>query len=195
MQKTKQAYIMKKSGIYTKTGDKGTTCLIGGTRVPKNHIRLEAYGTADELNAQLGLLCTYLDECDRQFVLKIQHALFSVGSHLATDLEKTALRNESVITTGDVAAIEEEIDTIDQQLPSLQAFVIPGGSRAAAICHVCRTVCRRMERNVLSLAGQYPVSQEVISYINRVSDYLFVLSRKLNVDNKTNEIFWDNTWR
>lgn len=187
---------MKKSNVYTKTGDKGTTGLIGGTRVSKTHVRLEAYGTADELNAELGLLVTYLtDEQDRTFVIGIQNRLFSIGSHLATDLEKVALKEASILTNNHIEEIEKEIDRLDEQIPPLRAFVIPGGSRGAAVCHVCRTVCRRFERRVLILSEQYPVSSEVITYINRLSDYLFVLSRKMNIDFEIDEIFWDNSWK
>ena len=183
---------MKKSMVYTRTGDKGTTGLIGGTRVPKNHIRLDAYGTVDELNAQLGLLVTYLkDESDHSFVLAVQNKLFTVGSHLATDTDKIALKEASVISLDDIKMMEQEIDRIDEKLPSLKAFVIPGGSRGAAVCHVCRTVCRRAERTMLSLSESYKISEEVLSYINRLSDYLFVLSRKINVDEKNDEIFWN----
>lgn len=185
---------MKKSLVYTKTGDKGKTSLVGGTRVSKTHIRLEAYGTVDELNAQLGLLITYLtDEHDRTFLLNIQNLLFAVGSHLATDQEKTALRQASILTDNHIEEIEHEIDLIDNSLPPLQAFVIPGGSRGASVCHVCRTVCRRAERRILELSEGYTVSSEVIAFINRLSDYLFVLSRKINHTEKVNEIFWNNT--
>ncbi|NDV63800.1 cob(I)yrinic acid a,c-diamide adenosyltransferase [Bacteroides sp. 224] len=184
---------MKKSRVYTKTGDKGTTALIGGTRVSKTHIRLESYGTVDELNAQLGLLMTYLNsEDDYAFVLRVQNKLFTIGSHLATDQEKVTLREESIITTDDIEHMEQEIDKIDDSLPALQAFVIPGGTRGAAVCHVCRTVCRRAERRALALSEAYPVSLEVLTYLNRLSDYLFVLSRKLNIDDKREEIFWNN---
>lgn len=184
---------MKKSMVYTKTGDKGTTSLVGGTRVSKAHIRLEAYGTVDELNAQLGLLLTYLsNEEDRTFLLRIQNKLFSVGSHLATDQEKKELHQASIITAEDIQAIENEIDRIDEQLPPLKAFVIPGGGRAAAVCHICRTVCRRAERRILEVMEQHTVSPEVAAFINRLSDYLFVLSRKLNIMEKRDEIFWNN---
>lgn len=184
---------MKKSGVYTRTGDKGTTVLIGGTRVPKNDVRLEAYGTVDELNAQLGLLATYLmNRTDYEFVIKIQNKLFSVGSYLATDQEKTALNEASLITTDDIAEMERMIDKLDDGLPVLKSFVLPGGCSGAAVCHVCRTVCRRAERCILSLSEKYEVAQELITYVNRLSDYLFVLSRKMNVDEKKSEIFWDS---
>lgn len=187
---------MKKSLVYTKTGDKGTTSLVGGSRVPKTHIRLEAYGTVDELNSQLGLLNTYLqDEMDRNFVLGIQHKLFSIGSHLATDQEKMQLNTASIVTPEDVARIEQEIDKLDEQLPELRAFIIPGGCRGAAVCHICRTVCRRAERRILNLSETCTISPEVLAFVNRLSDYLFVLSRKINFDEQNNEIFWDNSWK
>ena len=129
--------------IYTKTGDKGTTSLVGGTRVPKTHVRLEAYGTVDELNSNLGLLITYLpDEEDKILVRHIQDRLFAVGSNLATDLEKTDLECASIIHPEEIERIEKEIDRLDNLLPPLHAFILPGGSRGASVCHVCRTVCR-----------------------------------------------------
>ncbi len=180
--------------IYTKTGDKGTTSLVGGTRVSKTHIRLEAYGTVDELNSNLGLLITYLpDERDRYFLQQVQDKLFAVGSHLATDQEKTKLYEASIITPAMVEAIEREIDYMDALLPPLSSFVLPGGSRGAAVCHICRTVCRRAERRILALAEQVEISSELLAYVNRLSDYLFVLSRKINKDEKKDEIFWDNS--
>lgn len=185
---------MKKSLVYTKTGDKGTTSLVGGTRVPKTHIRLEAYGTVDELNSHLGLLITYLaDERDRTFVQQVQDKLFAVGSHLATDREKTKLHEASIITPQQVETMENEIDRLDEMLPPLSAFVLPGGSRGAAVCHVCRTVCRRAERRILALAEQVEIASELLAYVNRLSDYLFVLSRKINQDEKKEEIFWNNS--
>jgi cob(I)alamin adenosyltransferase len=187
---------MKKSLVYTKTGDAGTTALIGGSRVPKTHARLEAYGTVDELNSFIGLLATYVvSEADRQFLLGIQNKLFSVGSYLATDQQRTDVRQASVISAADVEQIEEQIDAIDSQLPPLRAFVIPGGSRASSVCHVCRTVCRRAERRILSMAEDYPISSELLSYVNRLSDYFFVLSRKLNLDADKEEIFWNISCR
>lgn len=182
--------------VYTKTGDKGTTSLVGGTRVPKTHIRLEAYGTVDELNSNLGLLITYLtDERDKNFLQQVQDKLFAVGSHLATDQEKTKLNEVSVITPTLIEAIEREIDHLDSKLAPLSAFVLPGGSRGASVCHICRTVCRRAERRILALAEQVEVSSELMIYVNRLSDYLFVLSRKINLDEKKNEIFWNNSCR
>ena len=180
--------------IYTKTGDKGVTSLVGGTRVPKTHIRLEAYGTVDELNSNLGFLSTYLlDEKDRNFLQQVQDKLFAVGSHLATDREKTELKAASVISSEHVETMEREIDRLDNLLPPLSAFILPGGSRGAAVCHICRTVCRRAERRILALAEQVEISSELLAYVNRLSDYLFVLSRKMNQDDKKVEIFWNNS--
>lgn len=180
--------------IYTKTGDKGTTSLVGGTRVPKTHIRLEAYGTVDELNSNLGLLITYLtDNRDKKFLQHVQDKLFAVGSHLATDQEKIKLYEISVITPALIEAIEQEIDYLDTLLTPLSNFILPGGSRGAAICHICRTVCRRAERRILALAEQVEISSELLIYVNRLSDYLFTLSRKINLDEKKEEIFWNNS--
>ena len=130
--------------IYTKTGDKGTTSLVGGTRVSKTHIRLEAYGTVDELNANLGVLITYLsDERDKTLVRHIQDRLFAVGSNLATDLEKTELNCASVIHPEEIECIEHEIDRLDNMLPPLHAFILPGGSRGASVCHVNINLIRK----------------------------------------------------
>ena len=178
---------MKKSLIYTRTGDKGTTALVGGTRVAKTHVRLEAYGTVDELNTQLGLLYTYLtEEVDRKTILWVQHKLFSVGSYLATDQENTTLRMESQLSEEDVRRLEQMIDETDALLPPLKAFVIP-------VCGVCRTVCRRAERRILSMSETCEVEELVSAYMNRLSDYLFVLSRKLNIFADVDEIYWDKT--
>ena len=180
--------------IYTKTGDKGTTSLVGGTRVPKTHIRLEAYGTVDELNSNLGLLITYLlDGKDKDFLQQVQDRLFAEGSQLATYREKMELKEASIISSEQVEMVEREIDRLDTLLPPLSAFILPGGSRGAALCHVCRTVCRRAERRILALAEQVEISSELLAYVNRLSDYLFVLSRKMNQDDKKGEIFWNNS--
>ena len=185
---------MKKSLIYTRTGDKGKTSLVGGTRVPKTHVRLEAYGTVDELNSQLGLLYTYLEnDTDKKLVLWVQHKLFSVGSYLATDQTNTTLRIESQIADEDIMRLEHAIDEIDAQLPPLRAFVIPGGSRGSAVCQVCRTVCRRAERHILAMAEKHEVAEEVSAFVNRLSDYLFVLARKMNILAETDEIYWDKS--
>ena len=184
----------KKSLIYTRTGDKGKTSLVGGARVKKTHVRLEAYGTVDELNSQLGLLHTYLtDEADRKLILWVQHKLFSVGSYLATDQSNTALRIESQIADEDIHRLENAIDEADASLPPLKAFVIPGGSRGSAVCQVCRTVCRRAERRILTMAEEHEVTENVSAFVNRLSDYLFVLARKMNLLAETDEIYWDKS--
>lgn len=184
----------KKSLIYTRTGDKGKTSLVGGARVKKTHVRLEAYGTVDELNSQLGLLYTYLtEEGDKKLILWVQHKLFSVGSYLATDQSNTALRIESQIADEDIHRLENAIDEADALLPPLKAFVIPGGSRGSAICQVCRTVCRRAERRILTMAEEHEVTENVSAFVNRLSDYLFILARKMNLLAETNEIYWDKS--
>lgn len=182
---------MKKSRIYTRTGDQGTTSLVGGERVPKTHCRLEAYGTIDELNAQIGLLLAHLSDDDtaRNTLLEIQNILFVAGAQLATTDESGGT---TVVTSHMVETLERAIDEIDSELPPLRAFVLPGGSLAAAQCHVCRTICRRAERCVLTLAQQVVLSPEITAYLNRLSDYLFVLSRKMNQQQGMQEIFWQN---
>lgn len=185
---------MKKSILYTKTGDGGMTSLVGGMRVSKIHPRLEAYGTADELNSLLGLLITYVsDEVDGACLFEIQRKLFSVGSYLATDLSCQTLHPQSIISPEDLTAIESAIDTLDANLPSLHAFVIPGGTRGAAICHLCRTVCRRLERRILVLANEVEIDPNLLAYINRLSDYLFVLARKINNLYGGHEILWQKS--
>ncbi|MGL5273103.1 MAG: cob(I)yrinic acid a,c-diamide adenosyltransferase [Phocaeicola sp.] len=180
--------------VYTKTGDKGTTSLVGGTRVAKTHVRLDAYGTIDELSSNLGLLYTYLtDEDDKKILLHIQHKLFTLGAYLATDTEQTTLRIEAQIREEDIDKMEQHIDAITALLPELRAFILPGGSRDSAICHVCRTVCRRAERAILEIQKEHEVDGLVIAYVNRLSDYLFVLARKLNLLAGTPEICWDKT--
>ena len=184
----------KKSLIYTRTGDKGKTSLVGGARVKKTHVRLEAYGTVDELNSQLGLLYTYLtEEGDKKLILWVQHKLFSVGSYLATDQSNAALRIESQIADEDIHRLENAIDEADASLPPLKAFVIPGGSRGSAVCQVCRTVCRRAERRILTMAEEHEVTENVSAFVNRLSDYLFVLARKMNLLAETDEIYWDKS--
>lgn len=177
--------------IYTRTGDKGKTSLIGGKRVSKTHQRLEAYGTIDELNAHIGLLLAQLpaDESERTTLLQVQNILFVVGAQLATPPE---VSSPLAVTPEMLSTLEEAIDRIEAALPSLKAFVLPGGTQAASQCHVCRTVCRRAERRVLALASRATIPSELTSYLNRLSDYLFVLSRKINNEQGMQEIFWQN---
>lgn len=185
---------MKKSVIYTGTGDKGKTSLVGGQRVSKAHQRIESYGTVDELNSFIGLLITALEnQEDREFLLFIQHKLFTIGSYLATDQEQTELRVESMIFPETIKRIENEIDRIDNELPKMKHFVLPGGSRSASLAHVCRTVCRRAERQIYRLAETIQVEEPILIFMNRLSDYLFVLARKECIQNNGKEIIWDNT--
>jgi cob(I)alamin adenosyltransferase len=177
--------------LYTKTGDKGQTGLIGGTRVPKNDVRLDAYGTIDELNSFIGLLTTYaIPDDDITFLRKVQHLLFSVGSHLATDTSKVAFHNASVLVDDDIESIENEIDNISESLPPLNAFILPGGSSAGALAHVCRTVARRAERRMFDMNTDYPIDNHIFIYVNRLSDYFFALSRRLTIFDNGKEICW-----
>lgn len=167
--------------IYTKTGDEGMTSLVGGKRVKKCCARLDSYGSVDELNSFIGLLVTYItDEADIAFLQKVQRELFMVGGSLATDLSVSEARCE--VTQAMISDIESEIDRLSAVLPPLCSFVVPGGSRASALAHVCRTVCRRAERCVFALIEEGgAVEENVAVYLNRLSDYFFVLARK-NVD-------------
>ncbi len=183
---------MKKSLIYTGTGDKGMTSLVGGQRVSKADQRIESYGTVDELNSFIGLLITSIeDEADCNFLLFVQHKLFTIGSYLATDQSKTELRIESQVTPESIEKIEREIDRLDNELPRMKHFVLPGGCRSASLAHVCRTVCRRAERQIYRLAEKCPIEEPVLIFMNRLSDYLFVLARKECISNSGKEIIWD----
>lgn len=176
--------------IYTKTGDDGTTSLVGGKRVSKTDARLEAYGTVDELSAQLGLLLTYItDKDDAAGIMWIQHRLFSIGGCLATDTDCTPLPASCKVSEEQVKRLEGMIDAAEEGLPKHNRFILPGGSRAASVCHVARTVCRRAERCILALEKK-PDAQ-LAAFMNRLSDYLFVLSRRLNCQSGTPEIFWE----
>lgn len=184
----------KKSLIYTGTGDKGTTSLVGGERVSKTHQRLESYGTIDELNSFIGLLVSSLeDQTDKDFLYFIQHKLFTVGSYLATDQTNTELNIESKVIPENITRIEREIDRLDASIPKMKNFVLPGGCRSASLAHVCRTVCRRAERQIYRLAETDPVEELVLIFVNRLSDYLFVLARKECIINDGKEIIWDYT--
>ncbi|NDW18367.1 cob(I)yrinic acid a,c-diamide adenosyltransferase [Dysgonomonas sp. 216] len=184
---------MGKSKIYTKTGDAGKTSLVGGKRVAKTHIRLEAYGTVDELNSFLGfLICEVETEEVAKVLSFVQHKLFNVGSYLATDTETTAVRDKSIIYDKDIAVLEREIDRMDSEVPPLKQFVLPGGSEAASRAHICRTVCRRAERCIHRINEISPVDEHVLMFMNRLSDYFFMLAR-YKANKAGNEIFWDNT--
>ena len=166
---------MKKAGIYTGTGDNGSTSLCGGTRVAKDHPRVEAYGTLDELNAHLGLLAASLnDSTTIDFIEGVENSIFAIGCHLATENDRTV-----PISDADIEKLEKEIDTISQALPQLKSFILPPHSEQAARANVCRTICRRSERAMTHLAKECNISPLATVYINRLSDYLFVLQRQL----------------
>jgi len=183
--------------IYTKTGDKGSTSLFGGTRVPKHHIRINGYGTVDELNSWLGLLRDQeMDTHYREILITIQDQLFTVGAILATDPEKAQLKsgkerlNIPLISMADVTQLENEMDIMNETMPEMTHFILPGGHTTVSYCHIARTICRRAERMVTILHENEPVDSMVLTYLNRLSDYLFVLARKLSYDLKADEIKW-----
>jgi cob(I)alamin adenosyltransferase len=176
--------------IYTKTGDQGETSLIGGVRLPKHHIRIEAYGSVDELNAFIGLVRDQaIDEHSKQLLISIQDRLFTIGSLLAVGKEDTKMKLPS-LSEDDITLLEQEMDKMDETLPEMKHFVLPGGHTTVSYCHVARCVCRRAEREVLKLAENEKVDQLIFKYLNRLSDYLFVLSRKLSQDLKSIETPW-----
>jgi len=177
--------------IYTKTGDKGTTSLFTGTRVPKHHARIESYGTIDELNSHLGLLRDQeIDEHSKKTLTLIQEKLFTVGSILATEPKKDKRLKIPRISSEDIEFLEQEMDQMNEELPEMTHFILPGGHTSVSYCHIARTVCRRGERMISYLHENEPVPDNVLSYINRLSDYLFVLARKLSKALKTQEIKW-----
>ena len=176
--------------IYTKTGDKGFTSLIGGTRVPKHHIRIESYGTVDELNSYIGLIADQdIAGHDKGILKQIQDRLFTIGSSLASDPEKSKMVIPD-LHQEDIELLEKEMDTMNLQLPELRHFILPGGSDAISYCHIARCVCRRAERLAVHLSHNEPVADIAIKYLNRLSDYLFVLARKLTSDLKADEVKW-----
>ena len=183
--------------IYTKTGDKGTTALFGGTRVPKHHIRIESYGTVDELNSHIGLIRD--QEIDKQYkkvLIEVQDRLFTIGAILATPPEKEILKNGqprlniSKISDNDILFLENEMDKMNEKLPEMTHFVLPGGHTNVSYCHIARCVCRRAERLATHLHELEPTDEQVIKYLNRLSDYLFMLARKLTFDLHADEVKW-----
>ena len=222
---------MKITKVYTRRGDTGMTDLVGGVRIEKTDIRLEAYGTIDELSSHLGLLVALLpaDDSERATLLRIQNNLFNVGTHLATDLSQTPLYPSARLPEGETELLEQRIDQLNAILPEPQGFVLPGGVPAAAQAHVCRTVCRRAERCIYGLIAQttkQPNAQttnspnaqttnspndqttnspnaqttnsptlQIAQYVNRLSDYLFVLAKIINFNNGVSEILWQNACR
>lgn len=176
--------------IYTKTGDKGQTSLIGGTRVPKHHVRIEAYGTVDELNSYIGLIRDQqIDEHSKNILVEVQDRLFTIGSSLASDPEKSRMKIPD-LKEEDVTLLEKEIDAMNKVLPEMRSFVLPGGHTTVSFCHIARCVCRRAERITIHLSENSFVDELVIKYLNRLSDYLFVLARKISHDLKATETAW-----
>jgi cob(I)alamin adenosyltransferase len=177
--------------IYTKTGDDGTTGLVGGNRVSKSNLRLDAYGTVDELNAYIGLLHSMINDLKiQEFLLQVQNKLFVIGSKLASDEKGMAITGSLDCSGQDIQVLEKAIDEYDAELPALTQFILPGGSVLVSYCHVARTVCRRAERRVVQLAETTPVEELIVQYLNRLSDYLFVLSRKVAKDQGVKENPW-----
>jgi len=183
--------------IYTKTGDTGKTSLFGGTRVPKYHLRIEAYGTVDELNSHIGLIRDQPnDNKTISALLNIQNKLFTIGAMLATPPEKETLKsgkdrlNIYKISNDDILFLENEIDFMEKSLPQMTNFILPGGHQTVSFCHIARCVCRRAERLTVQLNELEPTNEYILAYLNRLSDYLFVLARKLTIDNKAKEIAW-----
>lgn len=183
--------------VYTKTGDQGTTALFGGTRVPKHHIRIESYGTVDELNSFIGLIRDQeIDVRSKEILIHIQNKLFTVGAVLATDPEKAILKNGKErlniqkINDDEITLLENEMDIMNDALPPMTHFVLPGGHTTVSYCHIARCVCRRAERLSTNLNEFSPVESNVLKYLNRLSDYLFVLARKLSHDLGADEVKW-----
>lgn len=181
---------MKDWKIYTKTGDKGETSLLGGKRVPKYHIKIEAYGTADELNAFIGLLRDQdIDAHDKDVLLIIQEHVFTAESLLARDEGGEAFRLPD-LKEQDIDLLEKEIDHMNSLLKPLSNFILPGGHPAVSYAHVCRVVCRRAERIIIMLAEENQVDEIIIRYFNRLSDYFFVLARKIAHDHGVDDVLW-----
>lgn len=176
--------------IYTKTGDNGTTALFGGKRISKADQRIDAYGTIDELNSFVGLVRDQdVNQKRKNILVEIQDRLFTIGAILATEPGNTKVKIPSLLDS-DVSFLEKEIDTMETELPPMKFFVLPGGHTAVSFCHVARTVCRRAERLVIALKAHEAVEDLVIRYLNRLSDYLFVLSRKMTQELGAEETPW-----
>ena len=177
--------------IYTGFGDKGKTRLFGGEVVDKDNLRVKAYGTMDELNSTIGILISYLDDKDLiKDLQNIQYKIFELSAELAAKAQSGSNKNPPAINEEIIKGLEDKIDRIDDQLESLKNFILPGGSRQAAISHLIRTVCRRGERELISLNHVEQVNDHLLIYVNRLSDYFFVLARLLNKENKTDDIPW-----
>lgn len=178
------------SKIYTKTGDKGMTSLVGGTRISKDHLKIETYGTVDELNSWIGVLRDSPENAARKDILKeIQDRLFTLGADLAAEPEQTKRKIPDLFES-DIELLEHEMDKMNEEIPPLKAFVLPGGHQSVSFAHVARTVCRRAERHVIRLSREEEVNPMIIQYLNRLSDYLFVVSRKITQELQTEEVAW-----
>ena len=176
--------------IYTKTGDTGTTALLGGKRVSKSHVRIEAYGTVDELNAYIGLLRDHeINRPRGEFLKIIQEKLFVMGASLATVPGKDKVKKPDIYPD-DISSLETEIDAMESKLDPLTKFILPGGHQVVSFCHIARTVCRRAERCVVRLQEEEEVKEIVIQYLNRLSDYLFVLGRLIAKELNVEEVTW-----
>jgi len=176
--------------IYTKTGDKGLTSLIGGTRVPKYDLRIESYGTVDELNSYIGMIRDYdISIEQKDFLKEIQDRLFTIGAALASDPEKSKMKIPD-LNHIDIELLEKEMDRMNEVLPELKHFILPGGDQAVSFCHIARCVCRRAERIAVHLNEESFVDEKVIIYLNRLSDFLFTLARKLCYDRNLPENQW-----
>ncbi|MEO5675748.1 MAG: cob(I)yrinic acid a,c-diamide adenosyltransferase [Chitinophagales bacterium] len=176
--------------IYTRKGDAGTTQLIGGTRVPKHHLRIESYGTVDELNSWLGLIRdSFNDDHSKQMLKDIQDRLFTLGSRLASDPDASRMQLPDM-SEEDVTKLENEMDSMNEAIPELKSFVLPGGNTANSICHIARCVCRRAERLASQLNEQRETEPLILKYLNRLSDYLFVLARYISFISGSEEIAW-----
>jgi cob(I)alamin adenosyltransferase len=177
--------------IYTKTGDKGTTSLIGGAKVSKGHLRIEAYGSVDELNSSIGLVRAYLKSNDEfaDLINEIQNNLFVMGSSLAADPGNHSMKLPE-LEMKDVTKLELAMDKMNETLEELKTFILPAGSVEVAQCHIARCVCRRAERNVVRLSEASPVENVVVIYLNRLSDFLFTLARKMAKDFGVKEVAW-----
>lgn len=184
---------MKKSNLYTRTGDTGTTSLVGGERVLKDNIRIESYGTIDELNSNIGMLLALIgdDNEQRATLTFVQNKLFNIGAYLATNNQDNAHTECAGLGMQAIEALERQIDILDSLVPPLRAFLLPAGGRAAAQSHICRTVCRRAERRITTLSHEAYVDPHLLRFVNRLSDYLFVFARFNSLKDNASELFWD----
>lgn len=182
---------MSSHKIYTRGGDKGQTSLIGGTRVPKFHPRIEAYGTIDELNSYIGLIRDYdINQHFKDLLLEIQDRLFTAESIIALDPDVEITYKLPALYDADITLLENEIDKMNEVLPELKSFILPGGHPVVSFCHIARCICRRAERHTIRLAHAQEVEEKVIRYLNRLSDFLFVLARRLGKELDVNETYW-----